>query len=265
MDRGPGVGQLRERGVRVEDVGLHGQDDGHDDEGDGEEAQEARAREPGRGGGEDGGEGAAVFAQAVEGEEGVVGGGEAEDRGPDEEQGDAGPGVVDGGGAARDGEEVVPRGLDDVVDDDDVEGRAEAEGAVEQVAPEALLAGGGDGGLAGVEGAGERAGDAEDGAHDREGGGEVELDFDVAEDGAGEPGGDVVVGPEEGVDEVHEIRDEDPEDEAAGGEVAVLDMPDEGREVEEYGEERKERNGDGGWRKAQLWDESVHGSGAVGR
>ena len=162
VDRGPGVGDLREHGVGVEDVGLHREDDGHDDEGDGEEAQEARAREAGARGREDGGEVAPVFAQAVDREEGVVGGREAEEGGPDEDQDEGRPGVVHRGGAAGDGEEVVPRGLDDVVDYDDVAGWAEAQGAVEEVAAEALLAGAGDDGLAGIEGAGERSGDAED-------------------------------------------------------------------------------------------------------
>ena len=77
VDARPGVGLEREHGVFVEDVGLHGKDEDDEDEGEDEEPEEAGLGEPGGSGIEDGGEVAAVDAQAVDDEDGVIGNDEA--------------------------------------------------------------------------------------------------------------------------------------------------------------------------------------------
>ncbi|KFY70830.1 hypothetical protein V499_08936 [Pseudogymnoascus sp. VKM F-103] len=54
--------------------------------------------------------------------------------------------------------------------------------------------------------------DGHGGGGDPDGDGPHDLDFDVAQDGAVPPGGEVVVGPEEGVDEDHEVEEGEVED-----------------------------------------------------
>ena len=81
------------------------------------------------------------------------------------------------------------------MDDDDVERWSEAETAVEEVAAEAILPRGGDGGFTSVQSAGKGADDAEDGANESKGRGEIQLDFNITEYSAREPGRDVVIRP----------------------------------------------------------------------
>lgn len=63
------------------------------------------------------------------------------------------------------------------------------------------------------------------------------LDFDIAKDGSVPPARRVVCTPEKSIDEVEEIAQDDPKDQSRCGQVAVLDMPDEGRDVEYEGNE----------------------------
>jgi hypothetical protein len=80
---------------------------------------------------------------------------------------------------------------------------------------------------------------ARHGAGHPDGGGDHELDFDVAEDCSAEPGGEVVVGPEEGVEGGLEVEEEEPEDEGGGADVAVCEVPEHRGGNQEGGEERE--------------------------
>ena len=93
---------------------------------------------------------------------------EAEDGGPDVEEGDSWPRVVDGGCAACDGKDVVSAWLDDVVHADHVRSGTEAKDAVEEVATLALGGGERDGRVACVEGTSEAFHDTGDGADETE-------------------------------------------------------------------------------------------------
>lgn len=79
-----------------------------------------------------------------------------------------------------------------------------------------------------------------------DGGGIDEFDFDIAEAGARPPRGDVVGGPDKGVDEVEDVEEGDPEDERGSGEVAAFDVCGEGGNGEEDGEEGKDGDYDSG-------------------
>ena len=74
----------------------------------------------------------------------------------------------------------------------------------------------------------------------------LDLDLDVAEAAAGEPGGGVVGGPDEGVEEGAGEQDDDPGHEAGGADVAVAEVPDEWGCDEEDEEEGGEGEEDGG-------------------
>lgn len=63
--------------------------------------------------------------------------------------------------------------------------------------------------------------------------GDHDLDLDVAEAVPAEPAGGVVVAPEQGVDEVLQVQDQEPEDQAGGADVAVGGVPEHWGEDEE--------------------------------
>lgn len=65
-----------------------------------------------------------------------------------------------------------------------------------------------------------------------------QLDFDIAEAGSFPPSPHIVCRPEKSIDEVENIAQDDPKDQSRCGQVAALDMPDNGRNVEHEGNER---------------------------
>lgn len=111
----------------------------------------------------------------------------------------------------------------------------------------------------------------------------VHIGVDVAQAVAGPPGLQVVVAPEEGVDDGAQVLDLDVEDEEGGGELAVAVEEAEGHEADEVGEDAEEdaadevgcegggrvrgRDGvagpDGGSVAGEVVEEGGHGDGFV--
>ena len=97
----------------------------------------------------------------------------------------------------------------------------------------------------GVEHSGQVTHDAEETGNHTNPDSEHELDLQVTDSKAWPPIADIVGGPDEGVDQVHEIGEHNVEDESGGGEIAVADVPDEGWKIDDQGDqgERWECNG----------------------
>lgn len=216
----------REGDVLVEDVELHREDDNEQNTRKDQQAEEAGLVETGGSSAKDMRKVAAVDAEAVQDDDGVVAVEEAEEGRPDVEEGDGRPGVVDGRRAARDGKDVVPARLDHVMHARHPHRRRKTQRTIHQVPPLTLLRRQRHSRLVRIQRASEMAHDAGNASDEPEAGCEFELYFDVAEAGAAEPDGEVVGGPEEGVDDVEEEGEEDPGDESDGGEGAGFAMPD---------------------------------------
>ena len=70
----------------------------------------------------------------------------------------------------------------------------------------------------------------------------LKLDLNVAEAVALPPVEDIVCRPEKSVDEIEEIRNEDPEDERCSGDVAVPNVPDDRRSIDNERNQRQCRD-----------------------
>ena len=73
-----------------------------------------------------------------------------------------------------------------------------------------------------------------------------ELDFEITNTEARPPVANVVGRPDEGVDHVHQISEEDVEDQSERSKIAVADVPDERRKVDDDCDEREGRECNGG-------------------
>ena len=76
-----------------------------------------------------------------------------------------------------------------------------------------------------------------------------QLDFDIAKAESFPPGPHIVCRPEKSIDEVEEIAQDDPKDQGRCGQIAALDMPDDGRDVEHKGNERQQGYSNRTWRR----------------
>lgn len=226
MHTRPIIRLKREGDVLVEDVELHREDNYQKNARKDQQAEKAGLVETGGSSAKDVRKVAAVDAEAVQDDDGVVAVEEAEEGRPDVEEGDGRPGVVHGRRATRDGEDVVPTRLDHVMHARHPHRRRKTQRTIHQVPPLTLLRRQRHGRLIRIQRASEMAHDAGNGSDEPEAGCEFELHFDIAEAGAAEPDGEVVGGPEEGVDDVEEEGEEDPGDESDGGEGAGFAMPD---------------------------------------
>ena len=98
--------------------------------------------------------------------------------------------------------------------------------------------------------------DAGNSARNSDGRGNHQADFDVAEPRAMPPIGRVVPRPDDGIRDVDQLEDEEPSDHARGAEVAVADVPDQRRDVEQERTGRQNREHDGDrWQRVR---QAVH-------
>ncbi|KFZ15326.1 hypothetical protein V502_05677, partial [Pseudogymnoascus sp. VKM F-4520 (FW-2644)] len=178
VDGGPGVGLQGLGDVDVEPVDVEGEVDKEEEEGHDEEAEEA---------GEDVHEG--------------------EDEGPDEDDDDSGPAATIAIRASPNRDDDIAVIVNDMVQPRDENGHSKADSEVNEDLPPFLLAGGIQLGVLDVEDDGEGARDSHCRGGDADGDGPEDLDLDIAEDGAVPPVGEVVVGPDEDVDEDHEVEE----------------------------------------------------------
>lgn len=168
---------------------------------------------------------------------------QTDDRWPDEAQHDARPAIVEGWSASGDSKDVVSARLDDVVDDHHVNGECNTEDRIERNSPPALCCARHKDGVVGIQCCSQIAHDARQRTNNTDGGSDNQLDFDIAKAVPFPPGRHIVCRPEKSIDEVEEIAQDDPKDQSGCGQIAALDMPDDGRDVEHKGNERQQGYG----------------------
>ena len=154
------------------------------------------------------------------------------DRWPDEAQHDASPAIVERRGASRNSKNVVSARLDDVMDEYHVDREGNTENRIEHSSPPALCSARHEDCVICIQYRSQIPHDAcerTDNADSRSGN---KLDFDIAKTDSIPPARQVVCRPEKCIDEVEKIAQDDPKDQGRRGQVAVLDMPDDGRDVE---------------------------------
>lgn len=170
---------------------------------------------------------------------------EGEEEGPYEDNEDGGPAASVGVCATHDGEDEVAAIMDDVVQSHYEERHSKADSEVDEDFPRPLSARGIQLRILDIEDNGKRARDGHCRGGNADDDGPDNLDLDVAEDGPVPPLSKVVVGPDENIDEDHEIVNGEIADQSAGACIACTEVENEGDDENEDSKERDDRNGVG--------------------
>ena len=144
--------------------------------------------------------------------------------------------VVD---TTRDAKDVVALGLVDDVVRHGYDRHDHAEENLHEVIAPALLFARNQGGPSGVQHQGERAEDADQGSRNGHIAGRHELDFNIAQAVSIPPGLDVVVGPYRGVDNIEEVKQDEPAHQAGGRDIAVLRVQDQWDDAQQETDRRQ--------------------------
>lgn len=151
---------------------------------------------------------------------------------PDQDQSCGHPAPVDRYQAPGHAGDKVPVRLHHVVDDHEEHGQSGAECSLFDAASPLLRPGHPHRDAPRVHDPRQPAHDAHERGGHADGAADVHADLYVAETRAVPPARGIVIGPDYGVDEAHDVQEHDPEDQAGGGGVLVAEVPDERGEVD---------------------------------
>ena len=118
------------------------------------------------------------------------------------------------------------------MDDYHVDWEGDAENRIEHESPSALCSARHKDCIASIQYCSQIPHDACQRTNNADSGSGDKLDFDIAETDSVPPARQVVCRPEKSIDKVEKIAQDDPKDQSRCSQVAVLDMPDEGRDIE---------------------------------
>ncbi|KAB8349518.1 hypothetical protein FH972_023544 [Carpinus fangiana] len=152
----------------------------------------------------------------------------SKDRWPDEDKQNAQPAVVEGRIAASNGPDIVAIWLNNVVNDHEVDWADPHQQPLRnRLAPHASC-GRGDLKILGVKYIGQAANNCAKGGVHACKGTDDDLCLYVTDSMAAEPVGNVIIWPDKGIGQIHEIEDEEPKHETGSRHVVIFNVPDEG-------------------------------------